>query len=240
MYSFGSRVRYSEVDDKGRLTFSSILDYFQDCSSFQSEDLQVGISYLKREQVAWVLVSWRIEVERYPVHGEEITVETWPYAFKGFYGSRNFLMKDQMGRCLARADSLWVLIDTEKGRPARLLPRMKEVYGLEPALPMEGAPRKIKLPGDMEEMEPFPVHKFHLDTTHHVNNGKYIQMAQEYLPPDFEVGCMRAEYKMSAVYGDIIYPAVAFLEHKMVTVLGNESGKPYAVIELEKKHDEIR
>ena len=52
MYSFDSRVRYSEVDDQGKLTFTSMIDYFQDCSSFHSEDVGVGIDYLKEAHIA--------------------------------------------------------------------------------------------------------------------------------------------------------------------------------------------
>lgn len=46
MYTFGSRVRYSETDECGRLTLTGIMNYLQDCSTFQSEDIGLGISYL--------------------------------------------------------------------------------------------------------------------------------------------------------------------------------------------------
>ena len=39
MYTFDGRIRYSEVDRKRALTVEKLIDYFQDCSSFQSEDL---------------------------------------------------------------------------------------------------------------------------------------------------------------------------------------------------------
>ena len=40
--------------------------------------------------------------------------------------------------------------------------------------------------------------KHHLDTNHHVNNCQYICMAEDFLPEDFKVYQMRAEYKMQA------------------------------------------
>lgn len=39
MYSFKSKIRYSETDSRGRLSLEALLDYFQDCSAFQSEAL---------------------------------------------------------------------------------------------------------------------------------------------------------------------------------------------------------
>ena len=64
MYSFDSRIRYSEVDSQGKITLTAILDYFQDCSTFHSEDLDVGLSYLAEKEIAWVLTSWQIEVNK--------------------------------------------------------------------------------------------------------------------------------------------------------------------------------
>lgn len=237
MYSFDSRVRYSEVDNEGKLTLTSILDYFQDCSSFQSEDLHVGLDFLKEKQVVWVLISWQIEVKRYPVMGEQIRVSTWPHKFSGFYGYRNFQMEAADGECLARANSLWALLDLGSGRPVKLLPEMVEAYRLEPPLPMEECPRKMKLPEQLQGKEPFAVHKFHLDTNQHVNNGKYILMAQEYLPAGFSVEKLRVEYKKSAVYGDTIFPYVTFEENCVVAALCDEQKRPYVIIELEKKND---
>ena len=46
VYEFDSRVRYSEVDSQGKLTWLALMDYFQDCSVFQSESLGIGVDYL--------------------------------------------------------------------------------------------------------------------------------------------------------------------------------------------------
>ena len=47
MYQYQTRIRYSELDESGHLKPEALLDYFQDCSTFQSEDLGIGIEYLK-------------------------------------------------------------------------------------------------------------------------------------------------------------------------------------------------
>ena len=36
MYSFSNRVRYSEVNSEKELTLPSLLDYLQDCCTFES------------------------------------------------------------------------------------------------------------------------------------------------------------------------------------------------------------
>lgn len=240
MYCFDSRIRYSETDSQGKITLTSVIDYFQDCSTFHSEELGVGIDYLKEQNLAWVLTSWQIEVSRYPGFGEQISVKTWPYGFQGFFGYRNFTLESAHGELLAYANSVWVLLDLKKARPAKLPLLMQEVYQLSPQLPMECDSRKIQLPDKLEEQERFPVHKYHIDTNQHVNNGKYVSMAQEYLPLGFKIRKIRTEYQKAAVYGDLICPFVAAQREKVIVNLADEAGKPYAIVELEGKDDSIR
>ena len=76
MYTFDSRIRYSEIDRSGRLSIPAVVDYFQDCSAFQSEELGVGVEYLANKKRAWILNSWQIVLERRPEECEKITVGT--------------------------------------------------------------------------------------------------------------------------------------------------------------------
>ena len=78
MYTFQSRIRYSEVGPDGKLTLESLLDYFQDVSTFHSEDLGLGVGYLKEKNMVWVLSSWQIVVERYPMLCEKVITGTAP------------------------------------------------------------------------------------------------------------------------------------------------------------------
>ena len=235
MYCFDSRVRYSEVDSKGAVKMNAILDYFQDCSSFQAEELGVGLSYMAEQGLVWVLTCWQVELKRYPVFGEKIQVSTWPYDFKGFFGYRNYTMKGEGEELLACANSIWALLDIESKKPVRVPEEMTDAYEFFPRLPMEPGSRKVVLPEGMEAKEPCPVHKYHIDTNQHVNNGKYICMAQEYLPSGFHTGRMKAEYRKAAVYGDMIYPYAIQGENKITVNLADVQGNPYAVIELEEK-----
>lgn len=233
MYEFTSRIRFSEVDQNQKLTLLSVLNYFQDCCTFQSEELGVGISYMEERKQMWVLRSWEIGIHRYPVLGETVHIGTIPYDFQKMTGSRCFVMKDEQGQALAWADSEWVLMDTVRMRPALIDDTLKATYPVEEScihLPVKG---KIALPEKMEEKDAFPIHSWHLDVNHHVNNGQYVQMAGLYLPEGTQVLRMRAEYKKSALLGDMIYPRVGGENGCYTVSLGDEKGKPYAVVEFE-------
>lgn len=237
MYEFTGRVRFSETDSDGNLSLESLLDYFQDSSTFQSESLGVGMEHLKENHMAWVLSSWQIVVERYPKLCEEVTVGTLPYDFKGFLGNRNFYMKDQFGERVACANSLWVLISTDTLKPILIPEEIIKAYPKENKIEMDYAPRKIVLPTSTEEQElnekeVIVVKPYHLDTNHHVNNGQYIRMAMGFLPEFARIKQLRAEYKKSAYFGDSIYPRVFQKEDCYLVSLQNEEKKPYVNIEF--------
>jgi len=50
MYTFESRVRFSEADHTELLTLPGLVNYFQDCSTFQSEDIGYGVESLKKKR----------------------------------------------------------------------------------------------------------------------------------------------------------------------------------------------
>lgn len=233
MYSFDSRIRYSEVDFKGNLTFEGLLNYFQDCSTFQSEDLGVGLAYMKEINLVWVLSSWQIVVKRYPALGEKIKIGTLPYEFKSFLGSRNFVMYDEAGEEIAIANSLWTLLDISTNKPALPTQPMLDKYIVEPKLEMEYAPRKIRFSKENhEELETITVRKHNLDTNMHVNNGQYVAIAMELLPEGFCVKQMRAEYKKQAFLNDVFYPKKMCEDGKVIISLENEEGEAYFVAEF--------
>lgn len=234
MYEFNSRIRYSEVDSEGKLSMGSLLNYFQDCSTFHSEDLGVGIGYLADRHLAWVLAAWQIVVDRYPGVCENVIIGTAPYEFRGFLGCRNFRMRTVDGEQLACANTLWTLMNMENMHPVKPTEDMLKAYALEERLPMDYAPRKITIPDNMgKTLQPIEVRHHHLDTNNHVNNGQYISIAMEYLPEGFETGQMRAEYKKQALLGAIIKPVIYEAGNHIYTiVLNNEEDKPYCIAEF--------
>lgn len=234
MYSFDSRIRYSEVNKNKILELTSIINYFQDCSTFQSEDIGMGLSYLENRNRVWVLNSWQIKVNRYPSLGENITTGTWAYDFKSMYGYRNFVIKDSKNEICAVANSIWVLMDTLVHRPVKITEDDIGRYYMEEKYDMEYAPRKIHIPNNLKTYNSFAVIKSNIDTNDHVNNGQYIKMAQEYLPPEFQIRQLRAEYRLSAFLGDTIVPMVNETKDICTVVLANTDGNPYTVVEFER------
>lgn len=237
MYEMKNRVTYSQVGSNLKADMAEIAHYFQDCTIFHSESIGKGLTEVAKSQRAWFLSSWQIEVERYPEFKEDITIRTWPYAFKGMYGYRNFDILDCAGQQLVRANSIWIFMDLEKQRPVK--PVEEDIFGydMEPALEMEYAPRKIKVfeadfrIRNMDET-PVIVKRSFLDSNYHVNNGCYVTEAMNYLPKEKEIGKMRVDYRRAAALGDKMYPSVMEKDNLWQVVFSDEEGNPFVVIEV--------
>lgn len=233
-YTFPARIRYTECDESGVLTPLAIINYMQDCSTFQSEELGVGIAFLKERHRAWFLNAWQIIIDRYPRFGETIEVGTFAHGFQGIYGFRHFFMKDAKGAYIVRADSTWFLCDTDHMLPQKAteeyaLPYMEAEL---PELSMPKAGRKIAVPKVLTAGEAVTVTRHHLDSNHHVNNAQYVEMAINAagLSRPKEI---RAQYLKAAVLGDRITPMIGSDEAgAMVISLAAENGKPYAAVRL--------
>lgn len=234
MYSFDSRIRYSECDEKCKLRLESLLNYFQDASTFQSEELGVGFAYLVPKNLVWVLAAWQIEIYRYPALGEAVETGTLPYDFKGFMGSRNFFMKTKTGEMLAQANSVWTLLNFDTMKPTIPTADMLEKYPVEPRLEMEYAGRKILVPEGGCVEETVVIRKQHLDSNNHVNNSQYVSIAVNYLPEDYPIGGLRVEYKKQAHLGDELIPYVVKGESVIIVSLRDAQGSVYVNVEFRK------
>lgn len=208
MYTIDGRIRYSEVGRSGKLTLAGLVNYFQDCSTFHSEDIGRGPEYLAERNRAWILSAWQIVIESMPELNEHIQVATWPYAFKGFMGLRNYEMTDKSGVQLAVANAMWTMLDIEKRCPVRITDDDTIGYELEGRADMEYAPRKIRIEGCGSEQPPVYIAKERIDTNGHMNNGQYVGLASEYLPEGVCVRQIRVEYKKEVYPGAMLTPYI--------------------------------
>lgn len=235
MYTFESRVRYSETDTEGELSPVAVINYFQDCSTFQSEDIGVGVNWLEEKKRAWFLSSWRIIIDRLPKLGEPITVGTFPYGFKGINGYRHFYIADKDNDLIVRADSVWFLFDLETDTPMRVTEEHMAPYVTEQIdLGMgEHVRKKIVIPKNTRELEPVEIRPHHIDTNLHVNNAQYVAMAIESAGiRNRDIREIRVEYKRAAKLGDVIFPREASTDEGRIIALCDREDTCYAVVML--------
>ena len=246
MYSFDTRIRYSECGVNKKLTLPALVNYFQDCSTFQSSETAGSWEALMERGLAWMILFWEIEVSRYPALYEKIKFGTIPYSIKGLFGCRNFLMEDAEGIVISKANSIWALIDLKSQLPVKVPDEVAAAYPVEEKLDMVYSGRKISFPetGENCKAGELIVRQRDLDINRHVNNEQYIRFATDALE---EAGFgdrthperLRVEYRKQAFKGDMIYPLINDrLEDgkRIFTVsLNGEDETPYCLVEITDK-----
>ena len=235
VYQMKSRVRYSEVDQKGNLTIVAMINYLQDCSSFHSDSIGYGLDYLSERGLGWFITNWQIHVHALPRYGDEIVISTWAQEFKGILAHRNFAIDDADGTRLMESKSLWVLMDLNAGCPARIPKEIIRDYGIGEDLPGQWGGRKVALfdqdsfTTQEHSVEVMPVH---LDTNRHMNNAYYIEFARDVLPKDKKVFGIRTEYRKAAQLGDMIRIRIAEQDDVTQVLLEDIDGAIFAIVEF--------
>lgn len=235
MYRYETDVRYSEMTKEMKTAPHQILNYFQDCSILDSEMIGKGVQYIQAHKRGWILSSWQIEILKYPEFRQHISVGTWAYDFSGIYGYRNFDICDEQGERIARANSIWCLVDMENGMPVKITNEDVEGYELIKGIDMPPVSRKLPFYEHGEKSAPFAVRRNDIDTNDHVNNARYIAFAEEYLPESFEPNRIKVQYRQAAKYGDILYPLVTEIEEGYAISLCNSEYKPYVIMEFQRE-----
>ncbi|MCH5252868.1 MAG: acyl-[acyl-carrier-protein] thioesterase [Lachnospiraceae bacterium] len=232
MYSCNDRVSYSRIDKDGLLGVSNVVDALQDCCLFHSEDVGHSALKLREKNRAWLVNSWHVVFKRRPKMGEEFVVHTWPYRVKGIFGFRNFLMETPDKEVLAFADSKWFYFDSSTGKPAKIDQDEIDAYPTSPAYDMDYSSRKVPYPEKLLLRQKIEVCQNYLDTNHHVNNGQYVRLAVNVLPIDYEVSELRAEFRLAAKMGDILYIHTAEENGYFYVVFTDEEETPYFIGEF--------
>ena len=236
MYEYQEKVRYSETDSHLKVTIPAMLNYYQDCAIFESENVSLSIEALRERHMTWVLNSWQVEWIRRPKLNEDLIIGTMPYNFKGFLGYRNFYMdivKDGVRTRIGQAASMWTLLDTEKMMPTRLTPEIMQHYPMGEKLDMNYKDRHIRTETEGTPQEMITVKKSQIDSNHHVNNAEYVNMVLDFVPKHVHIRELRVEYKKQAFLGDEIIPVIHQKEeNSAIITLKNREEEIYAVVEF--------
>ncbi len=236
MYSFDSRVRYSECDETGRLSLLAAINYLQDCSTFQSTGLGLEIDSLSTRGFAWVLANWRIEVDRLPAFGEKITLSTWCYEMTRAHALRNFTISTG-GESVVRADSQWFVFDAETGHAARVPEDQRAFVEDVPPLEMGRPERRLRPEGEAVEAPPVRVSRSLIDTNRHVNNAQYVALALDALeavgePAPETPMTLQVQYRSMAFLGDELRPVVHASEAGHDVEITGANGEQLVVVRM--------
>ena len=204
MYEMKIQVRYSEVDQSGVARLHQILEYFQDCGMFQSEELGLGVEEDQKNHRAWYLIAWNVKIIRHPKMSEYITVTTQAYKMRGFYGYRRYSILDEEGEAIVLAEAIWILMDTKKMLPMKVSKEIADIYVEKDVDTTVRINRKIDDNGEWKQQESIEVTKQYLDSNNHVNNTVYALWSEDVLSENVNVKEVRIDYRKAAMFKETI------------------------------------
>ena len=180
-------LRTCNCDFQGAWRPSAILTAMQEAAGMHSELLGCGREPLLKQNAVWVLTRSEVQMDRYPVVGETICVETFPMPNRRWFFPRYYIFKTDEGEVLGKASTLWVLLDPATRKmlpPGGVTDRIPDNSDLTPPMGMPATVEAVE--GEMQIFSRVPAYT-DLDVNQHVNNTRYADWACDALG----IECMR-------------------------------------------------
>ena len=171
------------LDRYGRVKPSVMLYFAQQAATGHCDRLALDWNTLAEKRLFWAVIRHRLQIDRYPVAGDVLTVESWPMPTTRSAFPRATAAYDQNGQPVFRCISLWVLMDMDTR--AMVLPGKTDialegtVRGIEPPTPSSILPKAV------ENSKERIVCYTDLDRNGHVNNTRYLDWVDDLLSSEF-------------------------------------------------------
>ncbi len=162
-----------EVDFRGKMTMSLIVNNLLNVAGTHANRRGFGISRLNEEGHTWVLSRLALELKEFPKTDDNIVFETWVESLMRTFTLRNFSIKKEDGNVIGYARTIWAMIDTTTRKPLNLVGIGIEPYLTDIECPIEKA-GKIAVPDKYEESS-FTVKYSDVDINQHLNSAKYVE-----------------------------------------------------------------
>ena len=228
-YEYHGKVDYSDLGEDGFFSHTGAMRLMQEAAGMDSARCGYGPGDLEHRGVGWVLVGWKMRMERRVPWGTPLSVRTWPRTMSLYFSDRDFEILDGDGELVLRATSRWILVNVATGHSARVTEEIAGAYSLWDHRVMdEDVVMTGKSPADAEEVYTYTAMRRDLDTFHHVNNLHYLEIAREALPDavaDAFLPTVEILYKRQIRRGDKVRFYYSCEEGKHMVELRDEAGK---------------
>lgn len=195
IYRRKESINTSLADCFGRLRPSALLSIMQEAAGMHCIALGAGRDVLGSRGLFWAVIRQKVEIERLPVIGETMVVETWPGEATHAAYPRYTMAMTESGEILFRAAALWLIMDA--GSRAMILPGKSGI--VVPGLSREN---QLAAPGSLP---PVPmsneltrqVRYSELDVNGHMSNTKYLDWMEDLFPASYHREHPLAEFQIS-------------------------------------------
>lgn len=169
-------IRTYEIDNQKVCLVPSLIKLMHEAAMENVLKLKLSVWDLEPHHISWVLMRKSLKINRLPVLGDVIHVQTYPAGFEKFFTYRDYNIFDESGDLLASSSSTWLLMDTIDRKMTRIpefiLDLNKQMPPKEACLPR--AKNKLIRFEETHSAKNFQVGWYDLDFNNHLNNVFYI------------------------------------------------------------------
>ena len=198
-FRVNTTVDVHDVDYNGVAKASSIMRYIQSAAELQLTENGMSYGELKRRERAFILSRIKLEILKPLYAYTPITAITFPCESRGYSFLRCYALECG-GETVARAASVWALVDTQ----SRALVRVNDFeLGLTTLPPLDIGADTFRLPSTLVDVGGYGVHYGDVDQNRHMNNTKYPDMYSSFLPLESRmIRSISIKYLNEAVMGE--------------------------------------
>ena len=199
-YIINTKVDIHDVDYNGIARASSVLKYMQ--SAAEEQLCANGMSYdvlYNKYRKAFILSRLRLEIDEPLKANTPIRAITYPCESRGYTFLRCHRLESD-GRTVARALSVWALLDTD----SRALVRVEDFsLGLDTLPAPNNPPDRFRLPSVMNAVGSYGVHYSDVDQNRHMNNTRYPDMYSSFIDMTGKyIRSITLNYRAEAMLGE--------------------------------------
>lgn len=166
-----------DVDFSGHLTLAMLGNHLLNCAGFHADARGFGITRINEDECTWVLSRVALEFDELPMEYQHFTVCTWIENVMRMFSARNFEIKNQLGKTIGHARTIWAMINLQTRKPMDLLSidngHMVDWINEGKDCPIEG-PTRIKVTSK-EPTGHYSVKFCDIDINGHMNSMRYIE-----------------------------------------------------------------
>ncbi len=201
-------VTSADCDRNARLRLGGLINYLILAAIRSADTLGFGFDGLRSQQLFWVLSRMTVEIYKPMKWCDTAFVETWPKDVDGLLYLRDFIVKDQRGKLVAKCTSGWLAIDIQTKRPRKVDEKFSYIFDhMKERNALDYRPEKL---ASVEPQERFDVRTtwFDLDLNKHVTSTRYVDWMIDALPFDFldahYPSRLSIKYMKETMHGEVI------------------------------------
>lgn len=202
-YHLDCKVLSSDTDPFRRLRLSRLFTLLQEAAIAHTEALGFGREKTLDRGWLWVVALQQLRIRRLPVYDERIALDSVPGETMHSLFPRYYRITDEAGNELLTAASIWTLMN-EKTRtmaaPEETGVRIRGMAaGWETFFPRP--PKAASAESSAAWTVPYSM----TDLNGHMNNARYLDLAEDFMPPELRrlpLRALQAEYAAEIRQGE--------------------------------------